>query len=398
MRSQFIRIYILMFAVVCILLYSINTIFQEVNTHTKGYVTSVNDLFSHHKNKNQQPYFLEVPKNSIALPETIEKKLMTGEVIPLEVVEGFWTYYQLQDDHLLTYGPVPADLAEEDIKNYFVLSFYSALALLFLLLLKPLFNDLHSLQKEAKRFGNKPKVINPNIKPRSSIYPLAVSFNQMSRQVVDLLTMNRDLSRTIAHELRTPLSRMRFVVQALHDTIDPVYSKRMEQDIEEVDGLIAAYLNFAKLESQEKVFDKRRRNIAPLMKVVAEKYALYEGEVAITFNYQHVQCHYDAQHLSIAIQNLLNNAMRYAKSQIKVDLTLKNNHCKLTVSDDGPGLANDKLDLFDAFVRKKNDQNDKGFGLGLYIARRVAILHSGDLLVDNDPELGGARFTLIWPN
>ncbi|WP_448569210.1 sensor histidine kinase [Thalassotalea ganghwensis] len=396
MRSQFIRIYLLIFALVCLLLYSFNEIYQQMSS--KEYYSSINQLFTQKIQRQQQPLFSEVAKDTLALPASLESKLAAGEIIALELTPGLLTYYQQQQGQLLSYGPVPAEQTEDGIKSYFVILFYSALALLFLLLLKPLFNDLLQLQKAAQRFGKTPQVIPLDIRRRSSIYPLAQSFQKMSRQIVDLLTMNRDLSRTIAHELRTPLTRMRFVNEALKTSIPENYHKRLEQDIDEIDQLVSAYLNFAKLENKDDIFQKRYRSISPLMAKLEQKYQLFSEEVTLNFSYRDDKCAFDANHLSIAIQNLISNAMRYAESTINVSIEVKRRYCKLTISDDGPGLPKDKLDLFDAFVRKKSKSSDKGFGLGLYIARRVAILHSGDLRVGNDPDLGGARFTLLWPN
>ena len=208
MRSQFIRIYLLIFALVCLLLYSFNEIYQQISN--QEYYASINQLFDQQHSQQFAPSFKNVPESALALPESLQNKLASGEIIALEVQPGLLTYYQLKQTHLLSYGPVPADKTEEGIKNYFVIFFYSTLALLFLLLLKPLFNDLHQLQKSAQRFGKKPQIIPLDIRRRSSIYPLAQSIVKMSRQIVDLLTMNRDLSRTIAHELRTPLDQNAF--------------------------------------------------------------------------------------------------------------------------------------------------------------------------------------------
>lgn len=398
MRSQFLRIYLLMIAIVCILLYSFNAIFQQITDDDKQHFTSINQLFELQQHNQSIPRFKEISIVSVTLPTKLKSRLDKGEIISLEVNPNYWSYYQKRGDKLLVFGPVPDFIVDDSIGNYFFMLFYSALALLFLVLLKPLFSELNQLQQAAKTFGKKPQPIKFNINHRSSIYPLALSFQKMSRQIVNLLTMNRDLSRTIAHELRTPLARMRFVIEALTDQIEPFYQKRLEQDIDEIDQLIAAYLTFSKLDSDSDIFQTRSRKIEPLLLKLKGKYKLYSDKLTFNFNYQKIVCTFDANHLAIAIQNLISNAMRYANSTIKVDFKMSENNCILTVSDDGPGMPADKLNLFDAFIRKQSKQSDKGFGLGLYIARRVAILHSGELSVGNDPELGGARFTLTWPN
>jgi len=399
MQMQFFRIYLMMIAIVCLLLYSFNAIFQQVTIKEKQYLLDIENVFNFYNSQNTSAEFKTLNLDAIYFPEELQRKLEKGEIIALENDELHWTYYKKVGDNLQAFGPLPAEPPKETLNNYFIILFFGTLALFFLLLLQPLFKELNQLQGAALSFGQNPKTIQlSDINQRSSIYPLVTSFQKMSRQIVELLVMNRDISRTIAHEIRTPLSRMKFVLANIKEHIDDKLHSRIEQDIEEIDQLLTAYLNFAKIEHKDKVFNKKHRNISPLFRKLDEKFKIYTSKVAINFYYEADACCYDANHLAIALQNLISNAMRYAHSTIEVSFSLKNNDCKITVSDDGPGLNVDKLDLFDAFVRKGYDQSDKGFGLGLYIARRVAILHTGDLSVDNDPKLGGARFSLIWPN
>ena len=100
-----------------------------------------------------------------------------------------------------------------------------------------------------------------------------------------------------------------------------------------------------------------------------------------------------------ALNNLLSNACRYARSQIDITLTTKNTTCLLTVEDDGPGIpTQDQQRLFQPFAQQENKARDNscGHGLGLAIVQQIACWHKGEAKI-TDSALGGVKFTLSWP-
>jgi signal transduction histidine kinase len=104
--------------------------------------------------------------------------------------------------------------------------------------------------------------------------------------------------------------------------------------------------------------------------------------------------------LARAVGNLLQNAARYCRQRIHVTLATEDQFCIIHVDDDGPGVAEaDRKRIFDPFVRLDDSESDDadGYGLGLAIVRRVTEWHGGRVMVTSAP-IGGARFTLRWPN
>ena len=102
--------------------------------------------------------------------------------------------------------------------------------------------------------------------------------------------------------------------------------------------------------------------------------------------------------MSIATQNLIMNALRFAKQTIQVRFICEGDLCQITVEDDGPGFEGKGKQLLAAFARDKEQSDGSGYGLGLYIARKIAIWHQGRLEVAKSEELGGASLTLLWRN
>jgi signal transduction histidine kinase len=99
------------------------------------------------------------------------------------------------------------------------------------------------------------------------------------------------------------------------------------------------------------------------------------------------------------IANLVSNAVRHARSEVRVQLAENDGTVTLTVSDDGPGIAaEDRHRVFERFTRLDGarSRDDAGVGLGLPIARSVATAHRGTIEVA-DSDLGGAAFTVTLP-
>ena len=100
------------------------------------------------------------------------------------------------------------------------------------------------------------------------------------------------------------------------------------------------------------------------------------------------------------LENLLSNAERYATSCVTIDVRTALPWAVLTVSDDGPGIpAADRARVFERFARldEARDRDRAGAGLGLSIVAGVVTRHQGTVVVDTDPDLGGARFVVNLP-
>jgi two-component system sensor histidine kinase RstB len=101
-----------------------------------------------------------------------------------------------------------------------------------------------------------------------------------------------------------------------------------------------------------------------------------------------------------AIQNLIGNACRYAKSQVVVTFSVGADTCRVDVADDGPGIPEEEWNrVFTPFARLDDSRtrSSGGYGLGLSIVRRITYWHGGRAMVSRDDKLGGAKFSLVWP-
>lgn len=236
---------------------------------------------------------------------------------------------------------------------------------------------------------------------------LGQSFNKMAEHIQRLISVQREMVRAVSHELRTPVARIRFGLQIIEDTAgdDPFVMKQlsgMDSDIQELDELIDEILTYARLEEGGPLLDFELTNIQELvLQLVDEARPPEHVEVRFggSIGSQH-EAEVEYRYMHRAIQNLIGNACRYAKSEVVVTFSVGADTCRIDVADDGPGIPEEEWNrVFTPFARLDDSRtrSSGGYGLGLSIVRRITYWHGGRAMVSRDERLGGAKFSLVWP-
>ncbi len=240
---------------------------------------------------------------------------------------------------------------------------------------------------------------------------LARNLNAMLDRIASLMEGIRQVSDNIAHDLRTPLTRLRNnAEQALQIDARPDGSRAaLEQVIEEADGLIRifnALLMIARAESQTSRENFSDLDASELARDMAELYepAAEDKGVALRIEADHpAPIRGQRELIGQALANLIDNSLKYgapelpgAPSEVAVSVALVDDKVEIAVADRGPGIpAPERLRVLERFVRLEASRTRPGSGLGLSLAAAVARLHDGVLRVeDNAP---GLRVVLVLP-
>lgn len=402
MKYQLTRLYLLIVVFAFLIIFIFSQLYNKMMGPQDNYQIDASQVFLHAQDQAKPHIKLsKVNRNNIALPDSLNKLLANGDIIQLADSQGYIFFYRLIDKtHLYRYGPIEIASQENDVGEfYFILLFYSTLALLVLGFIWPLFKDLAKLQKNATQFGQTLQHVNTDIKPSSNIYPLANTFEKMSHQIVESMQMHQDLSRTIAHEVRTPLARMKFLSEIIAPQIDEHQQQRLNADIKEIKQLMQEYLSFERFEHEHYLMDLKQVDVSQFLNEISNKLDYQQRHINVQFNSTVKLAFFNEKAMDRALQNLINNALRYATTKIVVTFSVLNNQCILTVEDDGPGVGNEAKKLIQPFIRKESqNENVSGYGLGLYIVRKILIWHQGSIELDNNVNKEGAIVTLTWPN
>ena len=183
------------------------------------------------------------------------------------------------------------------------------------------------------------------------------------------------------------------------------YLDTMDQNIEELDGLVDELLIYAKFDREEPQLTLSNIDLIQLLNDVLKRFSLTEPSLSFMLNQSalkeqsELMCTVDKESMMRIIDNLVRNAIRYAKSHIEVNVSTVGNNCVVSVEDDGPGIPEEQWTvLFDPFVRldQSRDRKSGGIGLGLAIVKRFIELHKGQAKIGCS-SLGGASFELKWP-
>lgn len=395
LNKQFWRLYVILFLTIVALLIGLSTFYDELVEHD-NYQLPVSAIFAVH---NQNPALSAVAQADIHFPPVLQDKLKNGDVLALRTGNDQLMYYQLQGGQLYAFGPVSdARGSHEPDARYLAAGYYALIALALMVLLYPITRDILVMRSAAQAFASSPQPLNLQLSASSMLYPLATSMNHMSSRIAELLKLQQDLANTVAHEVRTPLARMTFVVQKVEAKLDEQSHRRLVRDIDEISQLVSVYLEFVRTQHDELLRDLSWRSPKALLQDIKDKFSQHPAGIKLDIQFDDQPAYFDTRFMQIAVQNLLVNAYRYARSHIKIHWRTHVNFCEICVADDGDGLLGKSEVIKHAFKREAKNSNDMGFGLGLYITNQIAERHRGELIIGNSKELGGASFTIRWPN
>jgi signal transduction histidine kinase len=253
---------------------------------------------------------------------------------------------------------------------------------------------LKQLAQTAERLGRNihrpPLPVHGPLEVRSA----AQSLNAMQQQLIDSIGARTRLLAAVSHDLRTPVTRLRLRAEMLPDAAT---RERFRADLEDMEAMVRSTLEF--MQGIDVIEPRRAIDIDSLLQGLADDFIDMGEQVSVTGSARGPLEGYP-RNLKRCVQNLLENAVRYGKrAMVCVD---DGAHAlRLTVSDEGPGIHGEGMleRVFEPYVRigvGRDSATGAGSGLGLSIARAVALSHGGTLVLRNRPE-GGLDAMLTLP-
>ena len=240
----------------------------------------------------------------------------------------------------------------------------------------------------------------------SEVRLVGESFNRMAEAIDDLIMSRQTLLSSISHELRTPLTRLQLSLSLLRRRIgDTTEINRIQVETERLDKMIKDLLALSHQHLKSQLF----REIMPVTEVwedVKEDAEFEAAQMKIECRFkqnifypQQYKISANRESIASAIENILRNAVKYAKTKVEVTEYLGNGYFFICVDDDGEGVPPKEFEtIFKPFYRVNADQpnSKEGTGLGLAIVVNVAQQHRGNVWAESSP-LGGLRVTLQLP-
>jgi len=231
-----------------------------------------------------------------------------------------------------------------------------------------------------------------SLRRQDEIGELACSFNQMAAQLQRLLTSERRLLEDISHELRSPLTRLKFAVRLARTDADRGAAlDRVERETNRITSLVSEIVEMTRVENDS--LSRKTENV-DLDELIEE--TVSDGQLEADFRNCKIRvegqlsCEVsgDQELLRRAVENVLRNAIRHSPERARIDVILERNaeFATITVRDHGPGVPEEFLtQILEPFFRvdEAREVTSGGVGLGLSIAKRAVQLHEGTIVAEN---------------
>jgi two-component system, OmpR family, sensor histidine kinase RstB len=303
---------------------------------------------------------------------------------------------------MLAFGPLPYGRAAALTQTIFVALLVSLVVAAFAV--RPLVARVRSLQAASTRMCRGDFTVRVPSDVGDMLESIGGSLNQLAERIGQLLSDERDLLRTVAHEVRAPISRMRFRVERIQERAadaDQKDTNGLVADLQQVDNLfeeLLTYVAFDEFDYERPALQTSAIEVLSTVQRLVNDVTSTEPAVSV-----HVQGAEGAKIVANpklfdrAVTNLLLNAVAYGGGRISIFVREFPKECVVDVQDAGPGIPErDRPRVVKPFVRLASKKT-RGTGLGLAIVNRIMNLHHGSLHIVDAPT-GGASIQLVWRN
>ncbi|AZN37561.1 ATP-binding protein [Iodobacter ciconiae] len=357
--------------------------------------------------KNKLPLPVEIETlNTYTLSPSNQQSLVNGDIIFLQNQDVY--LHRIPGTGLMVVlGPVPYlqrldSFAWADLVALLLMC--AALALPTWLWLRPLWRDLQHMANKSRQLGEGDFTTRVTLNESSTLNSLGVTFNRMAHDVEELTASRKALIDAVSHDLRTPLARLRYRLEAIKGGAESGQQiVAIERDLGQIDELIEEWLTMSTLDKPQLKLETQPIEILPWLKRQISEFSSQNKMTPELINLLPGKTPFleaDNHYLTRALANLMSNAKRYGGTSIVLTIEWVNGLAKLHVDDNGQGIPeSERQRLLQPFERLEVSRNRQtgGFGLGLAIVSMIMRGHNGATVISDSPS-GGARVTLCWPS
>lgn len=266
-------------------------------------------------------------------------------------------------------------------------------------------NCLIGATKEVKKGNFKVQVELIN-DPHSEMGALTTNFNEMVRELDGIELFRNDFINNFSHEFKTPIVSIRgFANELLHGNLSAEqqqeYSKIIMEESDRLARLSTNVLELSKLENQQIVTNKHEFYLDEQLRqcILLQEAEWVRKNIEIIPELDEVPFYANEELLAHIWNNLITNAIKFTPEDGSIRITLRADEKQATVqiSDTGIGMSEEvKAHIFEKFYQGDSSHHRTGYGIGLTMASRAAVLCGGNILVESTPG-NGSTFTVVLP-
>jgi two-component system OmpR family sensor kinase len=280
----------------------------------------------------------------------------------------------IDDDIFLRDTTLQEVLREGWILNALVVADIVVLAVIFVLILRML-SPLNSITRSMRRFALGEYHSRSTIASRDEIGEVARSYNDMAQTIENMILSREELLRDVGHELRTPIARGMFALEALEESSA---RETLKHSFKELDQLTRELLEIEKLQATDTMQSTPFTAETLVMEALSKLYIDDESKIVVKIK-DNFTLRGDLHYLSLALKNLLDNALKYAD---QFPILLEVDSKRISVANHGKPLEKEFSYFLTPFTRQERSRSSEGFGLGLNIVSKIVSKHGYTLSYD----------------
>lgn len=223
------------------------------------------------------------------------------------------------------------------------------------------------------------------------------AFDSMRKEITkarscerEAIENNKTVIATLSHDIKTPIASIRAYAEGLEANLDSTYEKRMKylsilmRKCDEVSKLTNDLFLHSLADLDKLKINMERLELCGFLECAVNEIAAEQNDICFYKPDFTAFVNVDRNRLMQITENLINNARKYAKSQIDVKMVNKDSDVEICFHDYGAGIVDEDMPfIFEKFYRGKNSQGEQGSGLGLYIVKYITEQMGGTVVLDN---------------
>ncbi|WP_105615556.1 sensor histidine kinase [Vallitalea okinawensis] len=307
----------------------------------------------------------------------------------------YYYYSVLSDNNTITVYVLKTN---DSILDFFIMLILIGVLLSFLFIIsrnaaKKIAAPIQELKGFATEIASKNWDYSIELSDTVEVNDLIYGLKEMSKSLKEADNREREFLQSVSHDLKTPVMIIKGYIEAVKDgkynTEDIEFLNIITDESNRLERKIIQLLRLNALDHVQR--DKstwEEVSIDRMIKNLVKKYKIICPNINWQLNLQQLEIIGDVESLLVAFENILDNQIRFAKKQIKIHISNKN---EIIISNDGPLISiENPEDLFESHTKDKQGN----FGLGLAIVKRVIRIHDGDIHVSNSEN--GVEFSILF--
>lgn len=269
--------------------------------------------------------------------------------------------------------------------NLLVIADMVVLAVIFMIILRML-SPLKSITASMRQFATGEYRNRSDVDSHDEIGEVAHTYNEMAQTIENLILSRQELLRDIGHELRTPIARGLFALEQMEDSKT---KETLKHSYDELDRLTRELLEIEKLQATDVIQSENFTAETLVLEALSKLCLVNESDITIDIQ-TNLPLRGDLQYLSLALKNLLDNALKYAD---QLPIICEVNVHGISVLNHAKPLEKEYTHFLTPFTREESSRTTQGFGLGLNIVTKIVEKHGFHLTYDYDN--GYHRFSIV---